>query len=240
MLEEVRITDVLPGSPERIYRAWLDPEEHSAFTGGAATVEARVGGRHTAWDGYIEGRILELSPGRRIIESWRTSEFPEGAADSRLEVSFDPEGSTHTRLTLVHTDIPTGQGRQYEEGWVEHYLEPMRAYFAALAAGGDSTAVEEEFELMEDAAPPAPVQKAPAANAKKPAAKKPAVKKQVAAKAKAKGKKPVAKKKPAAKAKAKKPAAKKKQPVVKAKKKPAAKAKKKPAAKAKKKPQRRK
>lgn len=128
--ESLRLSDVIPADPQRIYDAWLDGEEHGAFTGGGeASVEPGIGGRHTAWDGYIEGRTLELQPGRRLVQSWRTSEFPEGSPDSRLEVLFEPaEGGT--RVTIVHTGIPAGQAVRYEGGWVDYYFAPMKEYFS--------------------------------------------------------------------------------------------------------------
>ncbi len=132
MTESIQVSAVLPASPQRIYKAWLSGREHSAMTGGKATVDPKVGGRHTAWDGYIEGTTLELEPYRRIVQSWRTTEFPSDAADSRLEVVLEKvEGGTH--ITLNHSDIPEWQGAQYESGWVESYFDPMRAYFARKA-----------------------------------------------------------------------------------------------------------
>jgi uncharacterized protein YndB with AHSA1/START domain len=129
----------LPAQPEAVYRAWLDGAEHSAFTGGQAEVEARVGGRFTAWDGYIQGRTLELEPPPgalttvstrlRILQAWRTTEFPEGSPNSRLEVLLE-KSRGGTRITLRHTDIPAGQGADYRQGWTEHYFTPMKRYFA--------------------------------------------------------------------------------------------------------------
>src|SRR5688572_20560702 len=82
------LTIVLPATPDEIYNAWLSSEGHSALTGSPAQVDGKVGGEFTAWDGYISGRTLELEPGHRIVQAWRTSEFPEEAPDSRLELLF--------------------------------------------------------------------------------------------------------------------------------------------------------
>lgn len=130
MPESIKLSAVIPATPERIYQAWLDSREHAAFTGGAATVEAKVGGRFTAWDGYIQGTIQALEPGRRILQAWRSADFPADAPDSRLEVLLarTPRG---TRITLVHTNIPEGQGTDYEQGWKDYYLTPMKGYFAS-------------------------------------------------------------------------------------------------------------
>lgn len=132
MPEVIRVSAVIHASPKRIYEAWLSSEEHSAFTGGMATVEPTVGGRHTAWEGYTQGTILELEPYRRIVQSWRTSEFPPDSPDSRLEVLLQ-EIDGGTRVTLLHSDIPEGQAEQYRQGWKEFYFEPMKRYFPAGA-----------------------------------------------------------------------------------------------------------
>lgn len=128
MPDSLRLSTFLPATPRRVYQAWLSSQAHSAFTGAEAEVEARVGGRHRAWEGYITGRILDLEANRRIVMTWRTTEFPSGSPDSRVEVLLDPEKSG-TRLILLHSEIPPGDGPKYEEGWRENYFDPMRAYF---------------------------------------------------------------------------------------------------------------
>jgi activator of HSP90 ATPase len=35
------------------------------------------------------------------------------------------------QLTLVHNEIPDGQGESYRQGWEEHYFKPMQEYFTA-------------------------------------------------------------------------------------------------------------
>ena len=79
MLETIQLSATLPASPEQIYRDWLSSTGHTAFTGSPAEVDPAIGGRFTAWDGYIEGTNIELEPYRRILQAWRTSEFPTGS-----------------------------------------------------------------------------------------------------------------------------------------------------------------
>lgn len=128
-MESIEVAAEFKVSPKRLYDAWLDGKQHSAFTGGAeASVEAHVGGEHTAWDGYIWGKVVTLEPHRRIVQTWRTSEFPEDSEDSQLEILLEPTPGG-TRLRLVHTRIPDGQGDMYRDGWDESYFRPMRTYF---------------------------------------------------------------------------------------------------------------
>jgi activator of HSP90 ATPase len=130
MAESFEISTVFAVSAERLYRAWLSGDVHSAMTGGAAQIDPTVGGLFSAWDGYITGTTLELDPNRRIVQSWRTLEFPTDAPDSRLEVALE-ESADGTRLILKHSQIPAGQGSGYESGWVENYFDPMQEYFAS-------------------------------------------------------------------------------------------------------------
>ncbi|OGO50195.1 MAG: hypothetical protein A2Z30_07695 [Chloroflexi bacterium RBG_16_64_43] len=133
MAEQLRMTTVINASPRKVYAAWLDPREHSAFTGSKATGGSKVGDPFTAWDGYILGVHLELEPGRRIVQAWRTSDFPPGSEDSRLEIVL-AEVAGKTRLVLTQSNIPDGQAEQYREGWDDFYFAPLAKYVAERPA----------------------------------------------------------------------------------------------------------
>jgi uncharacterized protein YndB with AHSA1/START domain len=126
------VTSVIPATPEEIYEAWLDSHSHTEMTGGEASMSDQVGAEVSAWDGYISGRNLELVPGKRIVQSWRTNRFTDDHQDSIVTVTF-AEADDGTQLTLVHSNVPDDQ-RSYEEGgWESNYFEPMRVYFTRLA-----------------------------------------------------------------------------------------------------------
>jgi len=118
----------LAAPPNAVYEAWLDSGAHSAMTGGEAKIDKRVGGAYTAWDGYISGKTLELRPGERIVQSWRTTRFRAADADSTIAVQFAPI-KAGTRLTLSHKGVPDGQTTYEKSGWRDFYFEPMKAYF---------------------------------------------------------------------------------------------------------------
>ena len=127
MPNSIRISAVFPTIPENMYRCWLDSEKHTAMTGEPAQCSAEVGETFMAWDGYITGRNLELEPGKRILQLWRTADFQVNDPNSRLEILMEstPGG---TLLTLIHTEIPANQP-DYETGWQEFYFEPMLEFF---------------------------------------------------------------------------------------------------------------
>lgn len=132
------LTTTIPASPEEIYQAWLDSLAHSEMTGGAANMSEQIGAEVSAWDGYISGRNLELVPGERIVQSWRTSEFADEHGDSVITILLQ-EADEGTLLTLEHSNVPDEQ-RSYEEaGWQENYFEPMVAYFTERKRGAAET-----------------------------------------------------------------------------------------------------
>jgi len=127
-MERIEVSAVFPGAPQQFFEAWLDSGRHAAFTGAGAEIDPAVGGQFTAWDGYIQGSNRLLEPFHRIVQGWRTTEFPPGSPDSTLEILFEEEDGS-TRITLLHSEIPDGQGEEYRQGWMDYYFEPMREYF---------------------------------------------------------------------------------------------------------------
>ena len=125
------LSDTIPARPREIYDAWLSESGHAGMTGGQpARVSAAVGADFTVWNGYISGRTLALEPGRRILQSWRTTRFTEADADSEIEVLLEPAPGG-TRLTLHHRNVPDGHTSYRDGGWQKNYFEPMKRYFAA-------------------------------------------------------------------------------------------------------------
>ena len=124
---QFEVSDLIPAPPEDIYHAWLDSKMHSEMTGGQAKLSAKAGGSFDTWDGYILGKNLVLEPPRRILQSWRTTEFAESDQDSLLEILFDTAGDG-TRITIRHSNLPD-HGMQYKQGWIDAYLTPMKSYF---------------------------------------------------------------------------------------------------------------
>lgn len=128
MTYRFKLTDVIPAAPHDIYAAWLDSRGHRAMTGGKAKQSARTGAAVTAWNGYISGKNLELVPGKRIVQSWRTTQFTDAHKDSKITVTLKPvKGGT--RVTLVHSSVPDGHTSYEKGGWQSHYFEPMKKYF---------------------------------------------------------------------------------------------------------------
>ena len=130
-MESLKISVVLKSDPDLVYSSWLDTGAHGAMIGADALIDPTVGGKFAVWDGYITGHNIELIKGKKIVQAWRTTDFPKDAPDSKIEIDLEsiPEG---TRLTMKHTDIPDGQSAEYQAGWLDYYFEPMKDFFGKL------------------------------------------------------------------------------------------------------------
>jgi activator of HSP90 ATPase len=127
---DFKLKTIIDTSQEEIYLTWLNSDGHSKMTRVTASISDRVGEKFTTGDGYIEGVNLELERNKRIVQSWRTSDFKESDEDSQIEILLK-ELDGQTELTLIHKNL-SDHGEQYKKGWDDHYFKPMKAYFANI------------------------------------------------------------------------------------------------------------
>ncbi len=125
----IKQTVLIDASPDQVYEAYVDPRKHAAFTGQSATGTPKVGGRFTAGDAYITGKFLELEKGRKVLQEWTTTEWPEGYPPSLLELTLKAKGKK-TELTMIHSKVPEAQVDYYAEGWKEYYWGPLKKHFS--------------------------------------------------------------------------------------------------------------
>ncbi|MCB0730536.1 MAG: SRPBCC domain-containing protein [Ignavibacteriae bacterium] len=128
MLDSIKLSVTLQVEPKVVYNAWLDSKEHSAFTNTKAEIEKKVGSKFSAGDGYISGQNELLHMNKRIVQSWRTTDFNDEDNDSNLEILFE-KVNKGTKVSIVHTNLPKDSGKYYRKGWKDHYFKPMKEYF---------------------------------------------------------------------------------------------------------------
>ena len=120
----IRETVTLKASPHDVYEVLMDSKKHARFTGGKASISREVGGKFSAFDGYAEGVNLELVPDKKIVQTWRAEDWPEGHY-SRVTFSLNKvEGGT--RLTFTQSGVPEEQHEDVSQGWQDYYWAPMK------------------------------------------------------------------------------------------------------------------
>jgi activator of HSP90 ATPase len=115
-------------TPLEIYELLMDEQKHSAFTGAEAKIQKHVGTEFSAWDGYIQGKNIDLEPAQRIVQTWRSNE--EGwPAKHFSEVTITLKAKNDgCELTLIQTEVPEACYETINQGWIDYYWEPMEAY----------------------------------------------------------------------------------------------------------------
>jgi uncharacterized protein YndB with AHSA1/START domain len=114
----VRLHRVLRSTPERIYRAFLDPDAMAkwlppnGFTGKVHHLEAKVGGTYkmsfknfTTGHGHsFGGEYLELVPNERIVHTDKFDD-PNLPGEMKVTISLKPV-SVGTELNIIQEGIP--------------------------------------------------------------------------------------------------------------------------------------
>lgn len=128
MIRTVQHSVLLPAAPDRLYRQYLDPVAHAAFTGGGEVqIAAKVGAEFVGFGGRITGCILALTAERQVVQSWRSFEFQAGELDSILVLTFTAEGK-ESRVDLVQTSVPEQLHQTLQNNWPMRYFDPWRAW----------------------------------------------------------------------------------------------------------------
>jgi len=90
-MKSIKLKEYFNASAEVLYEAWLDSKIHTKMTGAKAVCSSKVNGSFAAWDGYISGKNLSLVPNKKIVQTWRTTDFSENDDNSELTLEFEQE-----------------------------------------------------------------------------------------------------------------------------------------------------
>lgn len=124
MGKTIRQTATFKASPHEVYEMLMDAKKHSEFTGGDAQISRKVGGKFTIYDGEIEGENLELVPDKKIVQTWRYSDWPQGHYSTATFSLEEADGGT--RLTFTQKDVPDDKYEEIKQGWKDYYWKPMK------------------------------------------------------------------------------------------------------------------
>ena len=120
----IRQTVEFRASPDDVYEALMDSRNHARFTGAKATVSRKIGGKFSVWDGYATGKNIELVQGKKIVQTWRASDWPEGA-ESKLVFRFT-RTAKGTKMSFIQTGVPEEFAPDIRQGWKDFYWAPMK------------------------------------------------------------------------------------------------------------------
>ncbi|OLN85099.1 hypothetical protein CCHL11_06260 [Colletotrichum chlorophyti] len=116
---------------EEAYQTFVDPGRIAAFTRAPPKVfeGAKKGGKFQLFDGNVTGEYLELDAPKKIVQSWRLKQWPEGHF-SKLSIEFDQNDVDHVTLMRVNWDgVPVGEEDATRRNWQEYYVNSIKRTF---------------------------------------------------------------------------------------------------------------
>jgi activator of HSP90 ATPase len=120
----IKQTATFKAGPHEVFEALMDSARHGEFTGGKARISRAVGGKFSTYDGYAEGTNLELVPDKKIVQTWRASDWPKGCYST---VTFTLKAVNNgTKLTFTQVGVPDDQFEDVSQGWKDFYWTPMK------------------------------------------------------------------------------------------------------------------
>lgn len=122
-------------SARDVYQCFTDTAKVRAYTGSAAEIDAKEGGRISMFGGSIEGTFRKLEPSSLIEMDWRFSSWPDGAM-SRVVITLDEKEKGTVELTLRQEGIPETDRfgnhdvvNMTQAGWKQQMLHRMKHVF---------------------------------------------------------------------------------------------------------------
>ena len=104
----------------------MDSKKHAGFTGHKARISSARNGKFEAYDGWIQGKNLEIVKYKKIMQSWRGADWKKGYY-SKAEFKLESKGKG-CKLTFTHTGVPDEHYKGINKGWKEHYWQKMKKY----------------------------------------------------------------------------------------------------------------
>jgi len=125
---------VINADPQAIYEVLTDGPKFAAATGMPAQLSDREGETFTLFGGRIEGRQIELAPGRRVVQAWRFGAAHPSPWEPGVYsvVSFRLSGQEDgTLFTIDHAGVPPEWHEHISTGYPSFYQQPLERYFAS-------------------------------------------------------------------------------------------------------------
>jgi uncharacterized protein YndB with AHSA1/START domain len=122
-MAEITKTYLIDAPLGAVWAALTDPAVIERWGGGPVTMAPELGFEFALWGGDVHGTVVELTPGRSMLQEWYGGEW---LCPSMVRFTLTAERGGWTRLELEHTDVPDAEVDEFDDGWDEFYLGPLQ------------------------------------------------------------------------------------------------------------------
>ena len=118
-------------APEQVYELLTNGAKFGGATGRPAKGGEAPGAYFTLFDGWLEGRQVELVPSTRISQAWRFTDWEPGIY-SMVRFTLTAEGDG-TKMALFQDGVPENVHEHVRTNWTAFYFEPLIKHFSGLS-----------------------------------------------------------------------------------------------------------
>jgi activator of HSP90 ATPase len=114
-------------SPEDLFWCLTDPQRVKVYAGSDAEISPEKGAKFKLFGGSVQGENLEIEIGKKIVQKWRFSNWPEDHYSTVTITLEGKEGKTY--LTLLQTNVPEDDKEHTEQGWATNFWNRIKGIF---------------------------------------------------------------------------------------------------------------
>ena len=119
-------TIAFKATPHEVYEALMDSKKHTDFTEAKAVISREIGGKFTAFDGWASGKNVELVKDKKIVQTWRSADWPDNHYST---ITFAlKQKEAETILDFTQTEIPMEFYNDIKQGWIDWYWDKLKVY----------------------------------------------------------------------------------------------------------------
>lgn len=127
MAFDLKLEFILSAKPKRVMQLLTDAKLIRKWSGGAAVVENKVGGRFEMFDGWVNGEVLRTEE-NELTYTWRVSEWPDEVKPTEVHYLLKAD-EAGTNVIVHHTGFPSEEEmNSHKNGWTDYFFEPMEDF----------------------------------------------------------------------------------------------------------------
>lgn len=108
----------------KVWEALIDPKLITAWGGGPAKMDAKVGTKFSLWGGEIHGKNTEVIEQKKLVQEWFGGKWD---APSIATFSLSEKNGV-TTIDFQQVNIPDNEVEDIEDGWRRYYLGPLKDF----------------------------------------------------------------------------------------------------------------
>jgi predicted enzyme related to lactoylglutathione lyase/uncharacterized protein YndB with AHSA1/START domain len=112
-------------SAHAVFEMLMDEKKHAELLSDKCTISREPRGLFKCGS-FIEGRNIEIVKDKKIVQSWRGSDWPK-AHFSKVIFDILPAGEHACKVVLTHEMIPAARFDDINSGWDKFYWSKMAA-----------------------------------------------------------------------------------------------------------------